>query len=51
MMEILILCAVILAGSIIQSFFGFLFTASKREAPEATFDELTDARYGRLASL
>ena len=47
-MNVLIILAVILAGSILESAFAF-FLADKPAGQEEPMDALTDARYARLS--
>ena len=47
-MELAILLAVVLVGSIVESFFAFLFGRMTPKDAQSLFDVETDARYDRL---
>ena len=48
-MDLLLIAALILLGSILESAFAFFF-AKKTPQPDATMDDVTKDRYSRLQS-
>ncbi len=47
-MEFLVLLAIVLVGSIVESFVAFLFGGITPKDAQSLFDVETDARYDRL---